>query len=177
MEVAGVADLLRQYLRVDTMQAMSGREEAWQVAWGLILERPFSGYGFGTEDLIFAFVGASFEEHSGAMAHNSYLGLALQVGLVGALLFFLPLFQVTLNTYRRALAFRNPLLLALTASTVAALTIAVSESWIYSAGTALALPFWVIFGLLATVPSVYAETEGSQVRDIVPALTGSRLPG
>jgi len=147
--VIGVPEVVERYLRVENLEVLGGRRETWPVVWAALGERPFSGYGFGTEEYIFEYVGASFSMHSGAMVHNSYLGFALQVGLLGALLLFLPLVYVAGTGAREGMASSDQRTAALVASVMAALVIAMTESWIYSAGNALALPFWTFFGLLA----------------------------
>lgn len=86
---------------------LSGRTGIWQAAFGLGLEQPLFGYGYRT-----FWVGASAEEvyhrlgfglqHVGG-AHNGYLDLWLEMGLVGFLL-VLWMFVVILWRGLKALA-------------------------------------------------------------------------
>lgn len=151
LDVVGLPEIVSKYLRVDSMAILGGRWEAWQAAWDVFINRPFSGYGFGTEDQIFNYLGIQFYEHSGAMVHNSYLGLALQIGLLGVLLFFLPLLYLGVAGIRQGVALGDRQIAALAAVVVAALILSMTESWVYSAGNAQALPFWTAVGLLAGI--------------------------
>jgi O-antigen ligase len=56
---------------------LTGRSQNWDVILNLIAERPFSGYGFRTENVLTLLI------------HNAYLKLFLQVGLFGGVVFIL----------------------------------------------------------------------------------------
>ncbi len=138
-------------LRPDSLRTGSGRTEAWEAAIHLISDRPLLGYGFGTEERLFEAYGfaSGFRESAGLYVHNSYLGLTTQVGLVGALAFFLPLVLLLRGSVRRsrgavALHWIN----GLEGVLVAGLVACVFESWIYSMGNAFAFPFWLCVMLL-----------------------------
>jgi O-antigen ligase len=138
-------------LRPDTVETGSGRVEAWAAAVELIEDRPVFGYGFGTEELLFhafQFEGG-FRQHQGSYVHNSYLGLATQVGWVGMLTFFVPLLILLLRSLWRSrldpdLKWHNGIEGALIAGLVAC----TFESWVYSMGSAHAFPFWLCVMLL-----------------------------
>src|SRR5204863_8299687 len=66
-----------------TLFASTGRTQAWEGAIDQGQERPVAGYGFGTEDHVFVDRYYSF---FGGAPENSYVGLFLQLGLVGLLL-------------------------------------------------------------------------------------------
>lgn len=126
-----------------------GRLEAWPLALDLIKERPILGYGFGTEELLFPAHGVVFREFKGGYFHNSYLGLMAQVGLFGALAFFLPLFYLVARQLCRARAYdRLDPVHSLLGSVLAGLAAGLSESWMYSMGNAQAFPFWTAVMLL-----------------------------
>jgi O-antigen ligase len=148
-EVYGLPKIIHTYLRVESLAIGGGRFEAWNVGWDLLRQKPWTGYGFGTEDMLFEQFGIRFLKHGGAMVHNSYLGLSLQIGILGAGVFFSWMFLTAIKGIRSCVRIRNPLISALVATLVAALIISLTESWLYSAGNSQSLPFWVLFGILA----------------------------
>ena len=139
---------LAGYLRWDTLSVGGGRWEGWREVLRLIKLRPWLGYGFGTEDRLFYAFDIFFLYHAGAYAHNSYLGLASQLGLVGVFLLFAPLtFFLIRNSRQIAHTPSRELGLlqsTLTGSIIAGLVHAIFESWIYSVGNAFAFLFWII---------------------------------
>lgn len=78
---------LEGFLRVETLDDGSGRFIAWQFAWLQIQEVFFLGGGFGHGEGVFKsnYGYLSLLGHQGN-AHNSYLTLWLDTGLVGVLL-------------------------------------------------------------------------------------------
>ncbi len=147
-EVYGLPKIIQTYLRVENLAIGGGRFEAWNVGWDLLRLKPLTGYGFGTEDMLFEQFGVRFLKHGGAMVHNSYLGLSLQIGILGAGVFFSWMFITAFKGIRLCLRIRNLLVSALVGTLVAGLTICLTESWLYSAGNSQSLPFWVLFGIL-----------------------------
>lgn len=140
------------YLRAETLATGSGRVEVLPIAMRIIKEKPVLGHGFGTEDLLFQAYGydpESFLQHTGSYLHNSYLGMTAQMGLVGAVTFFLPL---AFFAYRRLRSSLGSVGLGLThaleGTLIAALVACFFESWIYSMGNSQAFPFWVCLALL-----------------------------
>jgi O-antigen ligase len=140
------------YLRAQTLATGGGRVEVWPVALRIIKQRPFLGHGFGTEDLLFQAYGydpESFLQHTGSYLHNSYLGLAAQLGLVGAVAFFMPLILFAYRRIRFSLGdARLNITHGLEGTLIAALVACLFESWIYSMGNSQAFPFWVCVVLL-----------------------------
>jgi O-antigen ligase len=118
----------------------------------MIRQKPFLGHGFGTEELLFQSYGydpESFLEHSGSYLHNSYLGLTAQLGLVGAVTFFMPLVFFAYRRFRLSLGDgRLDLTHGLEGTLIAAFVTCFFESWIYSMGNSQAFPFWVCLMLL-----------------------------
>src|SRR5207253_9847939 len=80
----------------------SGRIYVWLTALAQGLERPFLGYGFGTERGVFADRSYIFQRES---TENSFVGIFLTLGLVGVLLLAAPFVVVLGNTLR---ALRRP---------------------------------------------------------------------
>ena len=81
---------LEEYLRLDTLEEGSGRFIAWNFAWEQIQYNYFIGGGFGYTEYIYKefYHYLSQLGHQGN-AHNSYLTLWLDTGLVGILLYAL----------------------------------------------------------------------------------------
>lgn len=133
-------------VRAESLESGSGRLEAWPVALDIISEKPFFGHGFGTEDSMFEMYGygsSSFQEHQGAYFHNSYLGMAAQMGVIGAIAFFGPLLAFTMRQI--AGSWRDRIVMpkhGLQGVVVAGLVACLFESWIYSMGNCQAFPFW-----------------------------------
>lgn len=92
-------DILRSFGRDPTM---TGRTVIWPMLVGSILKRPLLGYGF------YAFwqrlAGESYTvikatNWSFGYAHNGFLEIALQLGLLGLALFFVTLIQAVRNAW------------------------------------------------------------------------------
>ena len=83
-------EFFKTYIRVESILILGGRLEAWQAAVSLIMDKPLFGYGFGVEDKLFGLKKVMFHAHSGAYAHNSFLGMLLQLGLLGFIMFLFP---------------------------------------------------------------------------------------
>jgi O-antigen ligase len=110
------------------------------------------------------------------MVHNSYLGLSVQIGILGAVIFFSWMLLTAIKGIRSCLRTRNPLVSMLVGTLVAGLTISLTESWLYSAGNSQSLPFWVLFGILARL-LVDRRFTGSGTFVRMPALQGDSGPG
>lgn len=143
-------DFFMSYIRAKTIPILGGRLEVWPIALDLIGDKPIFGYGFGVEDKLLALKEIVLYRHAGAYIHNSYLGILLQLGVVGFIIFFIPLFMLLFKElFLREEDNTVPLLrYALRASLIAALSCSIYESWIYSVGNGIAFPFWVLLMLL-----------------------------
>lgn len=139
------------YVRVETLSIGGGRFEAWPVTLNLIRENLFFGYGFGVEDKIFGLKHIVFYIHSGVYVHNSYLGIMLQLGIIGFIMFFTPLFILLFKELFSKQDSDTALLrYALRASLISGLICAIFESWIYAVGNGQVFPFWIIIMLLVS---------------------------
>jgi exopolysaccharide production protein ExoQ len=140
----------RTYIRADSIPELGGRLQIWQVAVSLIKESPIFGHGFGVENKIFALKFSSrIAKSQISYVHNSYLGMLIQLGIVGVILFYLPLFLLLFNELtRKKTSDVSSLHLALRSSLIAGLLCCLYESWIYSVGNSQAFPFWVTVMLL-----------------------------
>ena len=85
---------IEEYLRVDTLAEGSGRYVAWTLAWERIQDFFFVGGGFGNTEFVFKSMSneLSLLGHQGN-AHNSYLTIWMDTGLIGIVLFGIGLFR------------------------------------------------------------------------------------
>lgn len=158
-----IKEYFMHYIRAESIPMLGGRLEVWPIALDLILDKPIFGYGFGVEDKLIGVKKIVFTMHAGAYVHNSYLGMLLQLGVVGFILFFIPLFILLFKELSsKPQESSIPLLrYALRTSLIAGLICCIYESWIYSVGNAMAFPFWIIVMLLTFYQ--YRDKEKSMV--------------
>jgi exopolysaccharide production protein ExoQ len=149
-ELFGLTSIL-EFLRLDarTIIAAGGRWEAWVVVFQLISRRPWLGYGYGMEDRLFREFDIVFSEHQGAYAHNSFLGLTSQLGIIGCFLFFAPLLFFFIRRTIRISRMdagdsRRLLQIALNAIILTGIVHAFFESELYVPGNAFSFTFWSI---------------------------------
>jgi hypothetical protein len=129
----------------------SGRLQAWVGGARQAAKVPLLGYGFGTEDKVFI---DRFYTFQGSRPENSYIGLLLQVGLVGLASVVVLLIATLVAALRRGRdRWREDLVLtgALAASCGGALLMIV-QSYVYSAGNIASLTFWLCIGICAIAP-------------------------
>ena len=137
--------------RIEHITSLSSRTEKWRKGLKYFLERPLQGFGFGTEDQLFAYHGVDETSYirTGAYVHSSYLGLVLQVGLVGALLFYVPLGILLFKEIHVSFgAQHDPLRTSLLAVALTCMVAAIASSDLYAMGNVKAFPFWISIMLL-----------------------------
>jgi hypothetical protein len=115
----------------------SGRTEAWRGALGLAADRPVVGYGFGTEDRTFV---DRYVFFNSSVPENSYIGILLQLGLVGLILLLALAAVLVGPAVRRG---SSGIAAAATGSFAAALVLALFQSYLYAPGNAATLTAWV----------------------------------
>jgi len=123
----------------------SQRTVLWSDAVEIINDRPIVGFGFGTTEQATAERLSVDRYSSGSRVHNSWLDLAIQIGVVGLIALAWALWVVALSPSRRVSRFdaaARPLL-------IGCLVAATFESWFSSAGSAVPLIFWTGFMTLA----------------------------
>lgn len=84
--------------------SLTGRDVIWIYIWNEILKRPLLGYGYGTYwimgthiiDLFSSYVGWRVNE-----AHNGFLEIALQLGIVGFAIFILTYFSFIIKALKQ----------------------------------------------------------------------------
>ena len=144
-----------QYFRLDdevgnqgsgghrTFFASTGRTQAWSGAIRQGKQRPLLGYGFGTEDHVFV---DRFPLFFGGSAENSYVGMFLQLGLVGVLLLgavALALLAACLRAFRRLRGIDRRAAAACTAALLTGLALALVQSYLYAVGNTATLTVWM----------------------------------
>jgi hypothetical protein len=129
----------------------SGRIFAWLSAIRQGLERPLLGYGFGTEQYVFA---DRFNLYQGSFAENSFVGIFLELGLVGVLLLLAPFamsLKAAARTVRRPVGIEREVSSLGVAVAAGGFVIAFFQSYLYSVGNVGTLTFWVIVFLGVTI--------------------------
>jgi hypothetical protein len=119
----------------------SGRLDALRGALDQAVERPLLGYGFGTEERVFV---DRYYSHYSERPENAYLGTVLQLGVVGLGLLLGLLAAVVLRTKR----VHDGAVAACAGAVVGGLVVAVSQSFLSSAGSPAMAPFWLCALLL-----------------------------
>ena len=78
----------------------NGRTELYEFAWQWFNENPTFGIGWGGYPYRVnkTFIGAIYGRNSNMYAHNVYLQLLCEVGIVGFLLFMVPMFYTVIKT-------------------------------------------------------------------------------
>ena len=95
---------LEEYLRLDTLEEGSGRFVAWNFAWEQIQHQYFLGGGFGYTEYIYKeYYHYLIQLGHQGNAHNSYLTLWLDTGLVGILLFLVGIIRTILSSLKKSL--------------------------------------------------------------------------
>jgi hypothetical protein len=125
-----------------TLFGSSGRAQAWDGGLRQSLERPLLGYGFGTEDRVFL---DRFYVFVSARIENSYLGLWLQIGLVGLFVFLAVLAALAGRLARswRDLRRSPGPSVAAAGIVVSGAVMAIPQSYVYSVGNVATAAFWV----------------------------------
>ncbi len=137
---------------------LAHRTDKWRIGLEYFLERPLQGFGFGTEDRLFAYhdVNPQNYQQSGAYMHNSYLGLVLQVGIVVAALFYIPLACLLFNELWTKRNIQNdPLFDALLSVVLTCMVAGMVSSELYSMGNAKSFVFWISVMLLVRAHNKY----------------------
>ena len=131
----------------------SGRVFAWIFAIRQGLHRPFLGYGFGTESVVFRTV---FYYYQSSFTENSYVGIFLELGLAGLGLLVLPFALCGVlgaRAIRRRLDFDRQAAAVGFAISAAALLAGVFQSYLYSVGNLATLTAWTCVALTAAIVS------------------------
>ena len=137
----------RASIRHRGLFSSSGRFEAWRGAIRQGDARPVVGYGFGTESRVFVDRYYGFDS---TVAENAYVGLYLQLGLVGLVSFAAIIAGALVGAWRA----RSDVTLVAIAVVAGGLALAIGQSFLYSVGATGTLPFWfAVFLATAARPS------------------------
>jgi hypothetical protein len=131
--------------------AGSGRVAEWKGVLGDVRRRPLLGYGFGTEETVFRDRWYYFQ---GGTAENSYLGILLQLGGLGALLLVglgVVLGVASVRMLRRTPLPRRGEVAAGLGVLVAAAALMLIQSYIYSVGNVASGVVWITLFLLGSI--------------------------
>jgi hypothetical protein len=147
--------------RTATSLAGSGRVAEWKGVLKQVRQRPLLGYGFGTEERVFVDRWYYFQ---GGTAENSYLGLLLQLGAIGAIS-LLGLGVVLVVTGVRAMrslpVTQRGEIAAELGVLVAAAALMFIQSYIYSVGNVASGTVWLALFLLGA--NTLRTTRGARV--------------
>jgi O-antigen ligase len=131
---------LEKYLRVETLTEASGRFVAWNFAWINIKQNLYIGRGFDYTNYIFQLYSQYLSNmgHQGN-AHNSYITLWLDTGLLGLVTFVFAFIRTFVKATRKT-RLAMPILYAVIFSTF-------FESWL----TASLNPFTIIVFIILSI--------------------------
>lgn len=149
-----------------TLFSSSGRRAAWSGAINQAEDRPIAGYGFGTEALVFVDRYAAFDSD---LVENSYIGGALQLGMVGLVL-LLAVVLAALGPF--LLAPSGEVDAAYAGVAAAALLVALTQSYLFSAGNIGTLTAWISLFLVAGQRAAAASSERIASSDIESSNSG-----
>ena len=156
--------------RTADARTLAHRTDKWRLGLTYFVERPFHGFGFGTEDQLFEYHGVEPQNYqlSGAYMHNSYLGLLLQVGLLGAFLFYAPIgFLVWSVIFRHYEWPDNYLRDALISVVLTCLIAGLFSSDLYSMGNIKSIIFWISIMMLIRSRRVQTQIQDIQLGTIL----------
>lgn len=144
----------------------SGRRQAWEGGLDQAEQRPLLGYGFGTEERVFV---DRFYLFLADRVENSYLGTALQLGVIGLALLLALLVAVGRAAVRAvsALEGEGRAVAAACAGVVAGgLVLAVVQSFLTSVGSPPTAPTWICALLLVALSANAAQRrQGARERE------------
>ena len=133
---------LEEYLRIDTLEEGSGRFVAWNFAWQHVQEVFFAGGGYGHTEYVFKLFSDQLSRlgHQGN-AHNSYLTIWLDTGLIGIVLFGIGLVRSIVRAIKTS-SFTLPIVYAVLFSTY-------FESWLSASLNPFTSLFLIALALLS----------------------------
>lgn len=143
---------LEEYFRLDTLRRGSGRDVAWAFALQNIDNVYFAGGGFGYTEYIYRinYQYLSMLGHQGN-AHNSYLTLWLDTGLIGLTLFAIGIIRIIIDSIKYSL-YTLPVVFAVLFSTY-------YESWLAASLNPFTSLFLIMLTFLAQKESPLADAE------------------
>jgi hypothetical protein len=141
----------------------SGRVYAWISATQQGLHRRILGYGFGTEQYVFV---DRFYIFEGAFTENSFVGVFLELGLVGVLLLLTPFVLVGLaavRAVRRDAVGERDLVAVGTGIVASGFILAFFQSYVYSVGNVGTVSLWIALFVTMSVAARPDEHGGTRM--------------
>ncbi len=146
---------------------LGGRGEAWSLALRTGWERPIFGHGFGATEETFGRL--EFKEHYGAYPHNFLLHTFIDLGLLGltvVVLLHASLLRKALSAFAPQNALRDSgLPVLMTGLYLAGLLNASFESWMFSAGSPGAFPFWLAAMMTIRYGVLHEESKRERLQE------------
>lgn len=99
--IPSIANTLSRFTTYGT-DITNGRIELYEFAWKWFKENPILGIGWGgySHRINTTFIGAIYGRDSNMYAHNVYLQLLCDVGIVGFMIFIIPMILTIKKTYK-----------------------------------------------------------------------------
>ena len=150
---------MEEYFRIDTLEDGSGRLIAWNFAWENIQSNMFIGKGFYYTEYLYKkyYEFLSTQGHQGN-AHNSYLTIWLDTGLIGLFL-YLSAFIITFVRAAKTTHLAIPVLYSILFS-------ANFESWLSGSLNPLTIQVWIIITLLVFLKPVEENEENGEIEAV-----------
>lgn len=126
-----------------TLFGTSGRAQAWDGALHQAGKRPVAGYGFGTESIVFVDRYYGFDS---SVPENSYLGVLLQLGIVGVVVFVALLLALAVAAFQALRAPPGPartVAAACVSVLAAAAVLGLTQSYLTSVGNLASPVVWM----------------------------------
>jgi len=151
---ASFVPYLRAYLNMGTLNktlSINDRIAMWSAGWRIFLQHPVIGNGVNTFFEHFKYFRQDEDRYmKGSYAHNCYLQMAADIGILGLLAFLYFVFIAIFVNTRRALArissFEGTLAIGLALGMIAFLAHAAFDTNLYSLN--LAALFWLSMGVM-----------------------------
>jgi O-antigen ligase len=167
-----------RFIRADSLATLSDRIPMWERGIDYIRDRPFFGYGYGMNKFV-EFGRANTElarsivKTRGANYHNTYIQLALDLGLVGVagLLWFLyVVLKRGLVVYNHASRGSIQLAgMAFFAAFMALFGDSFVHGWMFSPGSSMSIVFWLVSACVIRVHLLTIESETGEEAESIPA--------
>ena len=144
MNSTSIAKYSPQFSRQGT-DVLSGRSFAWEIGLQLIQEKPFFGFGFGTEGLLLERFVPVTAVHQGKYFHNSYISLLISSGLIGGgpmLILLAIAIKKALRVFGRTSKNNDHFTSLMGTLFLGFLVHAFFETWIFSPGSVYCFFFW-----------------------------------
>lgn len=156
---------LEESFRIETLEGGSGRDIAWDFAWEYIDKDPYLGKGFAYTEWLYKenYEMLSMRGHQGN-AHNSYLTIWLDTGIIGLLAFAFAFIGSFIRASRVAIM-----------AIPAMYTIIFSanfESWLAASLNPVTSMVWMMLTLMTFEPVEETEEDNVEPEEATPPLPG-----